>query len=43
MSDTDAEQGLVAAKVEEAIRAVVGGRDDAFVADLVASAATTPP
>jgi uncharacterized protein (DUF2252 family) len=36
VSDTDAEQGLVAGQVEDAILVVVGGEDDAFVADLVA-------
>ena len=36
VSDADAEHGLVDLQVEDAILAVVGGRDDAFVADLVA-------
>ncbi|GAA4796727.1 DUF2252 domain-containing protein [Actinomycetospora chlora] len=36
VSDADAEQGLVAQQVEDAILRVVGDREDAFVADLVA-------
>jgi uncharacterized protein (DUF2252 family) len=35
VSDADAEQGLVELQVEDAILAVVGDREDAFVADLV--------
>ena len=36
VSDADAEQGLVEQQVEDGILAVVGDREDAFVADLVA-------
>jgi uncharacterized protein (DUF2252 family) len=36
VADADAEQGLVALQVEDAVLAVVGDREDAFVADLVA-------
>lgn len=35
VSDADADQGLVELQVEDAILAVVNGREDAFVADLV--------
>jgi uncharacterized protein (DUF2252 family) len=35
VSDADAEQGLVGLQVEDAVLAVVGDREDAFVADLV--------
>ncbi|MEJ2890654.1 DUF2252 domain-containing protein [Actinomycetospora aeridis] len=35
VSDVDAEQGLVTTQVEDAILAVVGDREDAFVDDLV--------
>ncbi|MDD7964096.1 DUF2252 domain-containing protein [Actinomycetospora lemnae] len=38
VSDADAEQGLVEGQVEDAVLGVVGDRDDAFVADLVAFA-----
>lgn len=38
VSDADAEHDLVPFQVEEAIMAVVGGQEDAFVADLVAFA-----
>jgi uncharacterized protein (DUF2252 family) len=40
VSDADAEHDLVPFQVEEAIMAVVGGQEDAFVADLVAFART---
>ena len=36
VSDADAEQGLVERQVEDGILAVLGDREDAFVADLVA-------
>ncbi|GLZ45309.1 hypothetical protein Acsp06_14940 [Actinomycetospora sp. NBRC 106375] len=36
VSDADSEQALVAGQVEDAVLAVVGDREDAFVADLVA-------
>jgi uncharacterized protein (DUF2252 family) len=38
VSDVDADQGLVELQVEDAILAVVGDREDAFVADLAAFA-----